>query len=239
LLVEFYKGFGGRKYVVFHSLFGRRVNDALSRAVAYELSKISKKGISVSITDNGFYLSSEGNEIQALQAFNKLTPKNIRQSLVNAIDSTEVLKRRFRHCAGRSLMILRNYRGKRKLAGRQQISAMILLSAVKNISNDFPILEEARREVLEDLMDIKNAQEVLKNVASGKIKIKTVNTDIPSPFALNLIARGFMDIIKTEDKLEFIRRMHQAVVDKIPKHTIPKGQDPGKLRKIKDTILSR
>ena len=31
LLVEFYTGFGGRKFVVFHSLFGRRVNDALSR----------------------------------------------------------------------------------------------------------------------------------------------------------------------------------------------------------------
>ena len=29
LLVEYYTGFGGRKFVVFHTLFGRRVNDCL------------------------------------------------------------------------------------------------------------------------------------------------------------------------------------------------------------------
>ena len=34
LLIEYYKGFGGRRFVIIHSLFGRKVNDALSRAVA-------------------------------------------------------------------------------------------------------------------------------------------------------------------------------------------------------------
>lgn len=237
IVIEHYKGFGGKKYVVFHTLFGRRVNDALSRAIAYELSKISKKGVSISISDNGFYVCSEGTEVQAVQAFKKVTPKNIRENLVNAIDSTEVLKRRFRHCAGRSLMILRSYKGKRKLAGRQQVSAMILLSAVKSISDKFPILEEARREVLEDLMDLKNAEKVLKGVANGKIKLKSINTDIPSPFALNLVARGFMDVIKLEDRLEFIRRMHEAVLHKI-EHLDPEAKR-GTLTRLKNTLFGK
>ena len=39
-----------------------------------------------------------------------------------AIEKTEVLNRRFRHCAERSLMILKNYKGKKKYVGRQQVN---------------------------------------------------------------------------------------------------------------------
>ena len=46
------------------------------------------------------------------------------------------------------LMILRSYKGHQKRVGRQQVSSMILLSAVKRISADFTILKEAKREVL-------------------------------------------------------------------------------------------
>ena len=49
------------------------------------------------------------------------------------------------------------------------------------------ILKEARREVLEDLMDLAHAKEIIKDIEDGHIKIKEVNTKIPSPFALNLI----------------------------------------------------
>jgi ATP-dependent Lhr-like helicase len=215
IIIEFYRGFADKKYIIFHTLFGRRVNDALSRAIAYEISRLTKKGTSISLTDNGFYITSTNKKIQALRAFNNLTFENLKDILIKAIDSTEILKRRFRHCATRSLMILREYKGKRKLAGRQQLSATILLKAVKKISERFPILEEARREVLEDLMDIKNAEKVIKEIQDGKIKIKTISTDIPSPFALNLIARGYMDVIKMEDRLEFIRRMHKAILSRI------------------------
>jgi ATP-dependent Lhr-like helicase len=41
------------------------------------------------------------------------------------------------------------------------------------------------------------------------------NSLIPSPFALNLIAQGYMDVMKTEERREFIKRMHQAVLMKI------------------------
>ncbi len=218
MVIEFYSGFSDKKYVIFHTLYGRRVNDALSRAIAYELSKISKRGVSINLTDNGFYITSDKGKLQVLRAFKAVTPQNIRKILTEAIDSTEILKRRFRHCAGRSLMILRTYKGRKKSAGRQQVSAMILLKAVKRISDNFPILEEARREVLEDLMDIKNAENELRKLHSKKTAVKIIATDVPSPFSLNLIARGYMDVIKMEDKLEFIRRMHKAVLDRIGKY---------------------
>ncbi|MFH1450488.1 MAG: ATP-dependent helicase [archaeon] len=215
MVIEFYHGYSDKRYVIFHSLYGRRINDVLSRAIAYELSKIKKKNVAINLTDTGFYLTADAQKMQVLRALQSLHSENLEELMGLAIDKTEVLKRRFRHCAGRSLMILRTYKGQKKHVGRQQVSAQILISAAKRISEDFPILKEARREVLEDLMDIKNAKKILEQMEKGKIQIKIIATDIPSPFALNLVARGYTDILKMEDRLEFIRRMHKAVRDRV------------------------
>ena len=144
-----------------------------------------------------------------------LTSKDLEKTLKEAIDKTDVLARRFRHCASRSLMILRNYKGQRKTVGVQQMKSHFLLAAVKKITNEFPILREARREVLEDLMDIKNAGKILEGIEKGKIKIKTIETKLPSPFALNLILQGHSDLIRIEDKQAFLRRMHELHIENI------------------------
>jgi len=214
LIIEYYKGFGGRKFVVFHTCFGRRVNDALSRAVAYIIAKKYKRDIMISISDNGFYLSSEG-KIGGLEAFQDLTSENIEEILIKAIDKTETLAGRFRHCAGRALMILRRYKGKEKSVSRQHIKGKILLNFVKELDENFSILKEARREVIEDFMDLKNAKRVLKMIESGQLEIKQINTIIPSPFAFNLVAQCYLDVLKYEERIEFIRRMHQAVINQI------------------------
>jgi len=214
ILIEFYKGYGERKFVVFHTLFGRRVNDALSRAVAYLVAKKFKRDVMISVSDNGFYLSSEG-KIGGLEAFRQLNSQNIEDILIKAIDKTETLAGRFRHCAGRSLMILRRYKGKEKSVSRQQIKGKILLSFVKDMDDDFSILKEARREVIEDFMDVKNAKKVLKWIEDGKIELNRINTKIPSPFAFNLVAQSYLDVLKYEERIEFIRRMHQAIINEI------------------------
>ncbi|MBI2130056.1 ATP-dependent helicase, partial [Candidatus Woesearchaeota archaeon] len=115
----------------------------------------------------------------------------------------------------RALMILRNYKGRQKRVGRQQVSSMILMSALKRISNNFPILKEARREVLEDLMDVRNAKLVIDQINDGKIKVEEITTTVPSPFAFNLIIQGYTDVLKMEDRMEFLKRMHQMVMAKI------------------------
>lgn len=218
LVIEFYSGYSDKKYVIFHTLYGRRVNDALSRAIGYELSKIKKRNVALTLSDNGFSLTSDSGKLQVLRAFKKVTPQNIRRTLKSAIEKTEILKRRFRHCAGRSLMILRTYKGRKKSVGRQQVSSMILINAVRQVSEDFPILKEARREVLEDLMDVDAAQKIMKRLHDNQIEVKIIATDVPSPFALNLVARGYMDVVKMEDKLEFIRRMHSKILERIEKY---------------------
>ncbi|HLC89272.1 MAG TPA: ATP-dependent helicase, partial [Candidatus Nanoarchaeia archaeon] len=213
ILIENYSD-RGRNYVIFHALFGRRVNDCLSRALAYIIGRQQHRDVEIGINDNGFYLSSE-KTFNSLTAFEQLKQEDFRKLLEQAIERSEVLQRRFRHCAARSLMILREYLGRKKNAGRMQVGSRILYNAVKRISNDFPILKEARREVLEDLMDYQHAQEIIDKIIDGKTELIEVNTLIPSPFSFGLITDSYSDIIKIEDKQEFLRRMHQMVLAKI------------------------
>ena len=114
-------------------------------------------------------------------------------------------------------MILREYKGMKKRVGRQQVSSMLLISALRRISNDFSILKEARREVLEDLMDVDNTIKILNLIEKDEIKLKEVHTTIPSPFAFNIVLQGYLDILKIEDKIKFLRNMHTLVLAKIGK----------------------
>jgi ATP-dependent helicase Lhr and Lhr-like helicase len=210
IIVETYTD-RGRTYVIFQTLFGRRVNDCLSRSLAFVIGRSQHRDVEIGVTDNGFYLSAE-KQFNAMRAFELLKQEDFRSVLENAIEKSEVLARRFRHCAGRSLMILRNYMGRKKRAGRMHIGSRILFNAVKRISNQFPILKEARREVLEDLMDYKHAQQIIDAVVEGSISVEDVATKTPSPFAFGLIVGGYSDVIKIEDKQEFLKRMHEQVM---------------------------
>ena len=201
-------------YYIFHTLFGRRVNDCLSRALAYAVSKIDHKDVEVGINDNGFYLAST-KKVQVMRALSFLKSDKLDLVLRAAIEKTEVLKRRFRHTAARAFMILRSYKGKTQRVGRQQVSSQILINSVRRISNEFPILREARREIFEDLMDIDNSRHILASIENRDITIRQETTDIPSPFAFNLIMQGMSDVIRGEDRMEFLNRMHQNVLDKI------------------------
>jgi ATP-dependent Lhr-like helicase len=196
-----------KEYLLFHSMYGRRVNDALSRAYGFAAGRLKMRDVELGIGDNGFYIAGES--IDEKKILNWVKAKDLREILKEAIERTDILKRRFRHCAGRSLMILRSYKGREKSAGKQQVASEFLYRAVKKISNEFPILREARREVMEDLMDVKNAEQVLKWIEGGKIKFKVVRIGIVSPFGLGLNMEGRMDLIRMEDRAKFLRRMHE------------------------------
>lgn len=195
-----------KEYVMFHTLYGRRVNDALARAYAFAAARAKSRDIEIGVNDNGFYIS--GKDIDERKVLNFVRSSNLYEILKEAVERTEILARRFRHCAARSLMILRNYKGREKSVGKQQMHSGFLLLAVKKISNDFPILREARREVFEDLMDIKNAKKVLNKMERGEIKIKIIRTPFVSPFGVNLFIEGRSDMIKMEDRASFLKRMH-------------------------------
>jgi len=214
LLVEVFHDGKGFCYV-FHTLIGRRANDAISRVFAYRIGRIKRCNVKISLTDNGFMLRLpfKLNENEIIGLFDL---KNFREDLIASLEKTELLRRRFRHVAVRSLMILRNYLGKEKSVYRQQISADNILKLLKKKYPDSPILRETYREIIEDYMDVESAMDYLRKVGS-EIKVKVVETSMVSPFALNIYLVGEEDVVLMADRRKILKMLHEMIVEKIKK----------------------
>ncbi|WP_297487163.1 ATP-dependent helicase [Thermococcus sp.] len=200
----------------FHTLIGRRANDALSRAFAYAVSKWKGCNVGIAINDNGFLLrvpkEARLSEVELRELFRI---EDLREVLKRALDNTELLKRRFRHVANRGLLILRRYVGRKKRLGRQQVMAVSLLRVLKEDHPDFPLLREVYREIMEDKMDVENAELFLSWVREEKVKVVVERHKIPSPFAFNLEAIGASDVVLMEDRREMIKRLHRRIMEMI------------------------
>ncbi|MGC8710405.1 MAG: ATP-dependent helicase [Candidatus Micrarchaeia archaeon] len=215
----------GRNYIIFHSLFGRRVNDAISRAIAIVMGDEYEEDIGVMVNDNGFALltSFDIEEKEVSSIIDKLTNIDIANLLKSNIRRTEMMKRRFRHCAARSFMVLRNYKGQKISVGRQQFNSQSLLNAAEEINPEFPIIKETYREILEDVMDLPKAIEILRGISKKSIKYKIIETSLPSPFAHMMITFGEADIVMMKDRRKHLRELHKLVLQRIGEE-IKKGK---------------
>ena len=214
--------------IIFHTLYGRRVNDALSRAFAYALSNYIGKSVGVTINDNGFVLiipknghkwisilkKKEEKLIDPKEVLNLVNSKNFEEILRKSLINTELIKRKFRHVAARAFMILKRYNNHEISLEKQQMNAERLIKIVKEIPN-FPILEETYREILEDFMDLENAKKILNKIEKNKIKIEIVNVDIPSPFAHNLFVLSESDVVLMEDRRKLLLQLHEKILEKL------------------------
>ncbi len=220
ILVEYtYDQKSEKDILVFHSIFGRRINDTLSRLIAINLGVILGQDISIAINDNGFVVSPdepvEINEETIETLMRKITNSDIEAVLRGNIRNSEMMRRRFRHVASRSFMILRNYKGRRMPVNRQQISARLLMKAAEEIDPDFPILKETYREIFEEVMDIGRTRELVARIADGSVSYKFVETVSPSPFSHTILTFGHADVVLMKDRNDYLRYLHGLVLDRI------------------------
>lgn len=211
LAVEEYIDPSGNQKLVFHFPFGRRVNDALSRAYAHRLTNLLGANVSVTISDDSFMLGCPRTfDIDQLPGLIKAS--ELETVLRKSLKDSEIFKLRFRHTAARSFMILRNYMGRPISVNRQQVRSTYLLEALGGMEG-VPVIEETYREVMEDDMDIKNAQHVLNLLDSGEMQLSLIRySGTPSPFAHSAILSGFSDIVLMEDRSALLRELHRKVL---------------------------
>lgn len=214
LAVEGYIDVSGRYNIIFHFPFGRRVNDALSRAYAFQITRHTGSNVSVSVTDDAFMITSP-RKVELDRVAGMLTSADLESVLRKAVRESELFKQRFRHNAARSFMILRAYKGRQVSLGRQQARSLALLEAVSR-ARRFPVVEETFREILRDVMDLENARRVLTWIEDGKMEVVVMDySTTPSPFAHNVILSGISDIVLMEDRSTLIRELHRKVLAKV------------------------
>ena len=208
-----------RNLIIFHSLYGRRINDALSRLFGISIADRHDVEVGINITDNGFVIITP----EDVKVTDKEIHKIIRElgsadlySMLKAnIRRTEMMKRRFRHCAARSFMILRNYRGIKIGVRKQHINSQAILKAVEEMDPNFPILKETYREIFDDLMDLPRTTRIIRELAEGTIGYKVISSDIPSPFSHMMLTFGEADVIMMSDRRKHLRELRKQVLARL------------------------
>ena len=86
--------YNDKEYTIFHSLFGRRVNDALSRVFAFILSDRLGEEVGLVINDNGFSLISNEkmNDVIIKSIIESAAKADIQKIITENIKRTEILR---------------------------------------------------------------------------------------------------------------------------------------------------
>ena len=203
-----------RRYYV-HSNYGRRFNDGLARAVAYRCAQEALANVGVAVADHGFTLSMPLNrKVDLAAVIRGLDPATVREDLRAALSGTELLKRYFRINATRALMILKRYKGYEKSARKQQVSSEMLLGFAEDL-DEFAVLEETYREILEDRLAVDRIEEVLSRLHAGDLRIVERHTESPSPLSFGLATLMASDVVLAEDESAVLQEFHQRVTTAI------------------------
>jgi ATP-dependent Lhr-like helicase len=81
--------------------------------------------------------------------------------------------------------------------------------------DDFAVVEETYREILEDKLHVEGIEQVLAAVGAGEVTVEHHRVDSPSPRAFGLATLMASDVVLAEDESEVLREFHQRVVEAI------------------------
>lgn len=139
-------------------------------------------------------------------------PDEVEDLVVRHLGETAVFAARFRENAARALLLPRRYPGRRSPLWAQRQRAADLL-AVASRFGSFPILLETYRECLREVFDVPALIEILRQVRSRQVRVLTVDSRRPSPFAGSLLFTYVANFLYDGDAPLAERRAQALSVD--------------------------
>ncbi|HVF39900.1 MAG TPA: DEAD/DEAH box helicase, partial [Gemmatimonadaceae bacterium] len=200
IVIEQFRDETGSVRVVIHAAFGGRVNAPWGMALAQRAREaLQGADVQVQTTDDGIMLRMPDLGAAApVSALLGLSSKEAEQLVMEEVGSTSLFGARFRMNAARALLLPRGNPRRRMPLWLQRLKSLDLLQTVREFPS-FPILVETYRDVLQDAFDMGGLASVLDRIEAGAIKVETVQTNAPSPFAASLQFGFVMDWMYGDD----------------------------------------
>ena len=203
LIIEYFLK-DSQYHLIFHSVVGRKINDCISRVIAYRISKNEKETISIKVTDNGFIIMST--KFKKFSSY-WISTKNFHEDLKNSLKNTELMFRRFRDNLIRSFFFKENLLNQK---WRLNILTKYFLNFLNKNKFNFIVLEETFREIIEDYLDLENSLEVINLFNNNKIH--EINLDIPSLFTHSILLEGTYDVISFQEKKRILENYTSQII---------------------------
>ncbi|MDE7310628.1 MAG: DEAD/DEAH box helicase [Eubacterium sp.] len=184
ILVEHFRDSSGSSQLMFHSVFGRRINAPLALLTAHMIRE--EMGLEVGSVDeeDGFLVYAYGDQPLPEGALYRLNPDTCIKKLEILLPETPVFNMAFRYNSARALMMGVKRNGRQPLWAQRLKSAQLLEQVVRE--KEHPLIQETRRECMQELWDGEGLRQLLSDIQAGVVQIREVYVDVPSPMSLPL-----------------------------------------------------
>ncbi|HET7700578.1 MAG TPA: crosslink repair DNA glycosylase YcaQ family protein, partial [Candidatus Limnocylindria bacterium] len=212
ILVERYLDEVGDWRVCVLTPFGGKVHAPWAMAIGAMVRDHSDLEIDVLWTDDGIVARFPTAEKAPGADVVIPDPDRAEALVIDRLGQTPLFAARFREAAARALLLPRRYPGQRSPLWHQRRRAGELLQVASRFSS-FPMILEAYRECLQDVFDMPALLEVLRQIRSRDIRVVTVDSRTPSPFAAALLFSYVGNFIYEGDAPLAERRAQALTVD--------------------------
>ena len=194
------------------SPFGARVHAPWATAAAAKWRQQSDLEIDMLWSDDGIVFRLPETENPPDVSIFIPTAEEVEGLVVASLGQTSLFAARFRENAARALLLPRRKAGQRSPLWSQRKRASDLL-AVASKYGSFPILLETYRECLRDVFDLPGLTDLLSLIATRQVRIVTVDSKAPSPFASSLLFSYVANFIYDGDAPLAERRAQALSID--------------------------
>ena len=212
IVVERYLDEVGDWRVCVLSPFGARVHAPWATAVLARLRESRGSDAEMLWSDDGIVFRLPESEEPPDVADFLPDPDEVEDLVTRNLGQTSLFAARFRENAARALLLPRRHPGRRSPLWAQRKRAADLLGVASRYGS-FPILLETYRECLRDVFDLPGLVEILRRIANRRIRVVTVDSRVPSPFASSLLFSWVANFIYDGDAPLAERRAQALSVD--------------------------
>ena len=209
ILVECFPESEGWAYAV-HCGLHKAAAEAVGRAVAARLGRLRGRDVRLTVADLGFVVHTQAEPLgqQALVAL--FEPDGLEADVLEGLDNGELIARRFRRVATTGFMVLRNVEGKRTRVGGQEWVSRRLYPVVLESCPNHPLVREARRETLEDVLDVPSAMRWL--LGRPKLRVRVLKQASPFTAAwVEPLGDQRAEPIQYESADDALKRLHERL----------------------------
>ncbi|MBK8255245.1 MAG: DEAD/DEAH box helicase [Polyangiaceae bacterium] len=212
LVIERYLDEMGTLCVCVLSPFGARVHAPWSQAVLSQLHGDKYPTAEGIWSDDGMVFRLPDSTEPPPDNLFLPAADGVTDLIIQGLAHTSLFGAHFRENAARALLLPRRRPGERTPLWAQRKKAGDLLSVAAKFPT-FPILLETYRECLRDVFDLPALVDLLQQIQTKRIRVRSVNSKTPSPFASSLLFSYVANFIYDGDAPLAERRAHALAVD--------------------------
>ena len=192
--------------------FGSRVHAPWAMAATAKVRASGGPDVEMMWSEDGFVLRfPETEDAPSIEPM-LLGTREAAELVMAQLGSTALFAAKFRESAARALLLPRRRADGRTPLWQQRKRAYDLLSVASRYAS-FPIVLEAYRECLRDVFDMPALMETLRAIESQSLRVHTVDSTTPSPFASALLFSYVANYIYDGDAPLAERRAQALSID--------------------------